>query len=93
MVEGSGGVSGLPTLGMEQYEHSQTCFIAWMVALGKVRIRERLVAAGICSKLQTHIVCYEINVFRCPFSRRVCIQIMEWLNIRSAIYMVQHEHW
>lgn len=57
-------------------------FIAWLVALGKVRTRDRLIAAGICSTTD-YLLCYQEQdtcvhlFFRCPFSKIVFAQVMQ----------------
>lgn len=62
-------------------------FISWLVALGKVRTRERLKAAGVCNDMSCLLCDSGIDscmhlFFRCHFSRIVCTNIMTWLQIR-----------
>ncbi|XP_010666323.1 uncharacterized protein LOC104883491 [Beta vulgaris subsp. vulgaris] len=62
-------------------------FISWLVALGKVKTRDRPKAAGVCND----VACLLCNsgtdkclhlFFRCHFSRIVCVNFMSWLQIK-----------
>lgn len=64
-------------------------FIAWLVALDKLRTRGRLAHVGIgideqcvmCGHGQES--CHHL-FFRCCFSREVCVGVLLWLDIRAA---------
>ena len=71
------------------YNVPKHCVIAWVVALGRVRTKDRLRAAGICNDDQCMLCVNGTNActhlfFRCAFSRSVCSGIMDWLNIRES---------
>lgn len=61
-------------------------FISWLVALGKIKTRERLKVAGVCQD-EPCLLCTNgtnscMHLFvTCYFSRTVCVNVINWLQI------------
>ncbi|XP_048502963.1 uncharacterized protein LOC125498738 [Beta vulgaris subsp. vulgaris] len=73
-------------------------FISWMVALRKVKTKERLKAAGVCQD-EACLLCITGTdscmhlFFRCYFSRTVCSSIMNWLQIHVGQQECLYSTW
>ena len=72
--------------------------IGWMIAMGKVRTRERLAAAGLCHETQCLLCVIGMDAcshlfFRCHLSRIICVGVMEWLRIKSKVEEYLYTDW
>lgn len=80
------------------YNVPRHSFIAWMAALGKLRTKESLFKAGVCHDrecmlcIQGEESCHHL-FFRCVFSRKIIICIMQWLGIGFRTEECLYESW
>ncbi|XP_010684440.1 uncharacterized protein LOC104898999 [Beta vulgaris subsp. vulgaris] len=72
--------------------------IAWMAMKGKLKTRDKMLKIGI-SREDTCALCEQDTedgqhlFFRCPFSKRVCHGIMQWLGKQSSATECLYTHW
>ena len=79
------------------YNVPKHSFVAWKVALGRLRTKERLMLAGVCSN-DDCILCVDGKdaclhlFFRCQSSRRICGEICIGLELESIRMNASIQH-